>query len=169
MDPADLLLTAARASFLYFLLLFVVRTLGKREVGNITAFDLIVAFMLGEVADEIIFGDVTIAQGAVAIGTVAVWELANSWSSFKSPLIDRLTGSQPTVLVEHGRLNWEGMQWERMNEEELWSALRLRGVDDLAEVKRATLEPNGQVSVIKERWAEPVQKGDLEMSGDQGG
>ncbi len=162
MDPTDLLLTAARASLLYFFLLFVVRLLGKREVGNISAFDLIVAFMLGEVADEIIFGDVTIAQGFVAIAVVAAWELANSWGSFKSRFISRVIDSQPTVLVEHGQIKWEGMEGERMNEEELWSVLRLQGVDDLAEVKRAILEPSGRVSVIREEWAEPVRKGDLE-------
>jgi uncharacterized membrane protein YcaP (DUF421 family) len=67
MDATELLLTAARALAVYALLLAVIRVLGKREVGNFTAFDLLVALMLGEVVDEIIYGEVEFAQGAVAI------------------------------------------------------------------------------------------------------
>jgi uncharacterized membrane protein YcaP (DUF421 family) len=161
MDVNELVLTAARASLLYFFLLFIVRLLGKREVGNITAFDLIVAFMLGEVTDEIIFGDVSLAKGFLAIGVVALWHLANSWGSYKSEFIDRLTGSKATLLVEHGQIDQKGLAKERMSEEELWSALRLQGIEDITQIKSAMLEPHGQVSVIKEEWAEPIQKRDL--------
>src|SRR5687768_13434606 len=72
MDPQELLLTAVRAVGVYALMLVVVRLLGKRTVGNFSAFDLLVALMLGEVVDEIIYGDVSIAQGAVAILAVAI-------------------------------------------------------------------------------------------------
>jgi uncharacterized membrane protein YcaP (DUF421 family) len=63
MDANELIFTALRTSLVYFFLLFVVRVLGKREIGNTSAFDLIVALILGEVVDEIIYGDVTILQG----------------------------------------------------------------------------------------------------------
>lgn len=53
---------------------------GKREIGNTSAFDLIVALILGEVVDEIICGDVTILQVVTAIVVVGVWHLANSWA-----------------------------------------------------------------------------------------
>jgi uncharacterized membrane protein YcaP (DUF421 family) len=49
-----------------------------------------------------------------------------------------------------------------MNEDELWAHLRLQSIEDIKEVKRATLEPDGQVSVIQEEWARPLEKGDLE-------
>lgn len=161
MDINELVLTAARASVLYFFLLFVVRILGKREVGNITAFDLIVAFMLGEVTDEIIFGDVSMTKGFLAIGVVAAWHIANSWASYRSRFIERLTGSEATPLIEHGQINRKGLAKERMSEDEVMAALRLQGIDDIAQVKKAMLESNGQVSVIREDWAEPIQKRDL--------
>jgi uncharacterized membrane protein YcaP (DUF421 family) len=63
MDTSELLFTALRATFVYFFLLLVVRILGKREIGATSAFDLIVALILGEVVDEIIYGDVTLLQG----------------------------------------------------------------------------------------------------------
>ncbi len=52
MDTNELLFTALRATFVYFFLLLVVRVLGKREIGATSAFDLIVALILGEVVDE---------------------------------------------------------------------------------------------------------------------
>ena len=57
MDTSELLATAGRAFAVYAMLLVVIRVLGKREVGNFTAFDLLVALMLGEVVDEINYGN----------------------------------------------------------------------------------------------------------------
>ena len=161
MDTNELLYTALRASFVYFFLLLVVRILGKREIGNTSAFDLIVALILGEVVDEIIYGDVTILQGVTAIVVVAIWHLVNSWASFKSKTIDKLTGASPTVVIKNGEIQRKNLAKERLNEEELLSELRLMGVDDVKEVKRATLEPNGKISVIQQDWAKPVQRQDL--------
>lgn len=164
MDVNELLFTALRASFVYLFLLIVVRVLGKREVGATSAFDLIVALILGEVVDEIIYADVTILQGVVAIGVVAVWHLVNSWASYKSSFIDRLTGAPPTVVVKNGEIQRKHLARERLSEDELFSELRLMGVDDLKEVRQATLEPNGKISVLKEDWAKPVQYQDVSKS-----
>jgi len=164
MDVTELLLTALRATFVYFFLLLVVRVLGKREVGATSAFDLIVALILGEVVDEIIYGDVTILQGVIAILVVAIWHLVNSWASFKSQFIDNLTGASPTVVVRNGQIQRKNLAKERLNEEELFSELRMMGVEDPKEVKQATLEPNGKISVLLEEWAKPVQYRDLSES-----
>jgi uncharacterized membrane protein YcaP (DUF421 family) len=160
-DVNELLYTALRASFVYVFLLVVVRLLGKREIGNTSAFDLIVALILGEVVDEIIYGDVTILQGVIAIVVVAIWHLVNSWASFKSEIIDKITGASPTIVVKNGQIQRKNLAKERLNEDELLSELRLMGVEDVKEVKQATLEPNGKISVIQEDWAKPVQRQDL--------
>jgi uncharacterized membrane protein YcaP (DUF421 family) len=161
MDIPDLLQTAGRATLVYFFILFVIRLLGKRSVGITSAFDLLVALMLGEVVDEIIFGDVTLAKGFTAIGVVAIWHFANEWASARSQKIDRLTGGKPTVLMEHGQFNHDHLASERLNREEVLAHLRLEGIDDPKDVKRATLEPSGHISFIKEEAAETVQKRDL--------
>ena len=160
-DVQDLLMTALRASVIYLVLLFVVRLLGKRSVGKSSAFDLVVALMLGEVVDEPIFGDVSMAKGLIAIGIIALWHFANEWASYRSDKIDKLTGGEPTVLMEHGKFKKQALARERLNESEVLSQMRLQGIDDTAEVKRATLEPGGEISFIKEESAETVQKGDL--------
>ena len=161
MDWNELLLTALRATFIYFYLLLLVRILGKREIGASSAFDLLVALMLGDVVDEVIYGEVTVAQGAVAMTIIAVWHLVNAFASYKSDFIDRLTGAPPTVLVKNGRIQRKELGRVRLNETELLSGLRLMSVDDIKEVKQATLEPNGQISVLKEDWAKTLQKQDL--------
>jgi uncharacterized membrane protein YcaP (DUF421 family) len=160
-DVNELLFTALRASFVYVFLLLVIRVLGKREIGNTSAFDLIVALILGEVVDEIIYGDVTILQGVIAIVVVAIWHLVNSWASYKSEIIDKITGAPPTVMVKNGQIQHKNLAKERLNEDELLSELRMMGVDEVKEVKQATLEPNGKISVIQEDWAKPVQRQDL--------
>ena len=161
----ELLLTAWRATFVYFYLFIIVRVPGKREIGASSAFNLLVALMLGDVVDEVIYGDVTIAQGAVAMAIIGVWHIVNSWSSFKSKFIDNLTGAPPTVLVKNGKIQRQALAKERLNEDELFSELRMAdvGEDEIEEVKQATLEPNGKVSVLLEDWAKPVQKQDISL------
>jgi uncharacterized membrane protein YcaP (DUF421 family) len=161
MDSQELLQTAGRASLVYVFVLLVIRLLGKRSVGAFGAFDLLVALMLGEVVDEIIFGEVTLAQGFVAIAVVGVWHFVNGWAAFKSTFVDWLTESKPCVLIEHGVIERGRLARERINEAELWMALRLEGIDEIGEVKRATLETDGKISVLLEEWARPLEKGDL--------
>jgi uncharacterized membrane protein YcaP (DUF421 family) len=161
MDPAELLLTALRAVGVYLLMLVVVRLLGKREIGSFTAFDFLVALMLGEVVDEIIYGDVTFAQGAVAILVIGAAQYVTGWLSFRSARADKVLDGIPTVVVRDGELQREQMRAERMNEMEVMALLRLQGIDDLREVKLAVVEVGGQMSVLKQEWAEPLQKADL--------
>jgi uncharacterized membrane protein YcaP (DUF421 family) len=161
MDPHELMMTALRALGVYVLMLFVIRVLGKRTVGNFAAFDLLVALMLGEVVDEIIYGDVSIAQGLVAISVVAAAQYGNAWLSYWDHGFDRVLEGTPTPIVRNGEMLRKGMRQERMNHKAVMHELRLQGVDDIREVKLAMVETDGVVSVIKEDWAEAVQKADL--------
>jgi uncharacterized membrane protein YcaP (DUF421 family) len=94
--------------------------------------------------------------------TLAVVEYANSWISYGSDTANRWLEGQPTPLVVNGSLQPEGMRKERMHERDVMAELRLRGIEELDKVKRATLETDGEVSVIRQAWAEPVEKGDLD-------
>ena len=161
MDIHELAMTALRASIIYVFLLIVVRALGKRTVGGTTAFDFMVALILSEVVDEPIYGDVPFVQGLLVIAVVAGWHGVNSYLSYRSQRFDRLTGGSPTVLVKNGVMDREGMRRERINEEDLNSLLRLQGIDDLHDVKEATLEPDGLLSVLKIDEARELQKRDL--------
>jgi uncharacterized membrane protein YcaP (DUF421 family) len=162
MEIHELLMTALRAVAVYSMALLVIRIMGKRTVGNFTAFDLLVALMLGEVVDEIIYGDVPFVQGTVAILTIASAHYANSWLSYWGHGFDKVLEGTPTVVVRDGQLERKGMRVERMNENDVRAELRLDGVDDIEEVRLATVETDGQVSVLRQDWAKTLQKGDLD-------
>jgi uncharacterized membrane protein YcaP (DUF421 family) len=161
MDWQELGLTAARALLVYVAMLVVIRVLGKRTVGNFTAFDLLVALMLGEVVDEIIYGDVTLAQGFTAILVVAAAKYGTAWLTYWDHGVNKFLEGRPTELVRNGELVRRNLRGEMMNEKEVMAALRLQGISDLSEVKLALMEVDGQVSVIREEWAEPLQKSDV--------
>jgi uncharacterized membrane protein YcaP (DUF421 family) len=161
MDPHELAFTALRAGAVYVLMLATIRVLGKRTVGNFTAFDLLVALMLGEVVDEIIYGDVGMAQGVVAIAVIAAAQYSNSWLSYWDHGMDRVLEGRPTTIVHDGALQQAGLRRERMNEKDARAELRLQGVEDLSEVREARVEVDGQVSVIRHDWASPVQRADV--------
>lgn len=161
MDAHELAMTALRGLAVYVLVLAVIRVLGKRTVGNFTAFDLLVALMLGEVVDEMIYGDVNFAQGAVAILVIAGAKYATAWASYASPKMNRILEGKPTAIVRDGKLVPGGLRHELMHERELFAGLRLHGVSDMREVKLALMEVDGELSVLREDWAEPVRKGDV--------
>ena len=161
MDTHELLLTALRGAGVYMIMLIVIRLLGKRTVGNFSAFDLLVALMLGEVVDEIIYGDVPFVQGMVSIVVITALKILTTWLSYRNQKASSILEGVPTKLVEHGELFHEGMRKEWLTEADVEAFLRLEGVEDMREVKIANMEVDGQVSVIKENWAEPLQKADV--------
>src|SRR5688572_23528589 len=161
MDPRELMLTAARAAAVYVLMLIVIRALGKRTVGNFSAFDLIVALMLGEVVDEIIYGDVLFSQGAVAIVAIAALAYADSWLAYFDHGMEAILEGKPTIIVRDGRFDRAGMRSERMSEKDVMSHLRQAGVHDMREVHLAIVEMDGAVSIMKRSWADPAQKADV--------
>jgi uncharacterized membrane protein YcaP (DUF421 family) len=161
MEAQELLLTAARALAVYVLMLVVIRALGKRTVGNFSAFDLLVALMLGEVVDEIIYGDVRFDQGTVAIVTLAGVAYVDSLLSYRSTFMSRWLEGTPTVVIRDGKFDREGMRREHMNEYDVMAMLRHEGILDMREVHLAVVETDGEVSVLRQTWADPAQRADV--------
>jgi uncharacterized membrane protein YcaP (DUF421 family) len=160
-DYQELAMTAARATAIYVFLLVVLRLLGKRAVGDATAFDFMVALILGEVVDEPIYGDVPLIQGVIAIAVIAGWHAVNSYISYRSQRFDRLAGGSPTILIKNGIVDRKAMRQERVNDQDLAVLLRLQEIEDLKDVKEATLEPDGELSVIKVDEARELTRADV--------
>ena len=162
MDATELLTTSGRAVAVYVLMLVVVRALGKRTVGNFSAFDLLVALMLGEVVDEIIYADVRFIQGTVVIVTLAAVAYLDSVLSYSHRLMQSVLEGNPTVVIKNGEFQRRGMRDERMSEGDVLGALRMQGVRDVREVQYAVVEHDGSVSVVPFDWAQPVIKADVD-------
>lgn len=167
MEVHALLVTAGRAVAVYVLMLAVVRLSGKRTIGNFTAFDLLVALMLGEVVDEIIYGDVTFAQGAVAIVVVTGLKSLTAWLNYRYEKLDKIFEGEASLIVKDGEFQRKGMRAELMNEKDVLAALRQAGVSDMSEVHLAFVENDGEISVIRQEWAEPIRKADLGRGGSE--
>jgi uncharacterized membrane protein YcaP (DUF421 family) len=161
MEPTELMLTAARTVAVYALMLIVIRALGKRTVGNFSAFDLLVALMLGEVVDEIIYGDVRFMQGTVAIVAIAALSYADSWIAYWDHGMQAVLEGKPTIVIRDGEFDRKGMRKERMNEKDVLGHLRSAGIHDMRDVHLAVIEHDGSMSVLKQKWAEAIQKADV--------
>lgn len=164
MDVSELALTAVRAFAIYVVMLIVVRALGKRTVGNFAAFDLLVALMLGELIDEIIYADVSFLEGVVAIAVIGSAQAGNAWLSWWSDGFSKLTEGSPTVIVRDGQLQRDGMRSERMNAKDVMAHIRSEGIDDIRAVSLALVEDDGTVSVLKRSWAEAASMAEVDRS-----
>ena len=162
MEANELLMTAARATAVYVLLLIVIRALGRRTIGNISAFDLLVALMLGELVDEMIYGDVRFIQGTVAVVVIAGLAFADSLLCYWDKGLEAILEGKPTLVVKGGRFHRAGMRRERMNEKDVLGALRTQGIRDMREVEFAVVEHDGTVSAVRYEGAEPAIKADVD-------
>ena len=145
----------------YLFLLLLLRLAGKRTIGQATPFDFIVALVLGDFPDDVIWGDVPVAQGIVAFGTIMTLHLAVAYASYRSVRVDRLVSGSPTVVVRHGRRRRKGMAAVRMNEPDLDVQLRLHGRARLTDVAEAIIEPNGRLSLRPTPAAQTAERRDL--------
>lgn len=161
MLSGELISTAGRAVAVYVLILVMVRALGKRTIGNFSAFDLLVALMLSEVVDEIIYGDVRFLQGTVAIAVIGGLAYTDAWLAYLSRKMRRLLDGTPTIVVRDGEFDRRGMRQERMNETDVLGHLRTQGIHDMREVRLAVVETDGSVSVLMHTWADAAQKADV--------
>jgi uncharacterized membrane protein YcaP (DUF421 family) len=150
-----------RATATYVFLLVLLRISGKRTIHEGTPFDFVVALVLGDFPDDIIWGEVPVAQGLVAIGTVMVAHLCVVYATFHSLRFDRLVGSERAVVLEAGRVRPDGLRRERMNEGDLDVQLRHHGRPDRADVAEAAIEQTGELSLLPIGPARAARRRDL--------
>lgn len=150
-----------RASAMFLIGLTLMRILGKPSIGELSTMDFVVITIAGDPFDSVIYGEVSILQGAVSLVTIVLVHLLVSYLSARSTLIFRLTNSPPRVLVQKGAVLGEALAVERMRMETVEEQMRLKGEEQLEEVEAATLETNGKLSVLKNDPARRVQKKDL--------
>lgn len=140
-----------RSLIVYTFLLIMFRLLGKRQVGQMTPFDLIVLLIVSNVLQNAMIGPDNSVTGGL-IGGLTV--LATNWLvgrvAFASPRLERAIEGVPTLLVHEGRLVETNLRRETISREELLSNLRSQGVFDLREVRTAILEPSGKLSILRQ-------------------
>lgn len=143
-----------RPLIIYIFLLVAFRLFGKRQLGQLTPFDLIVLLTISNVVQNAMIGDDnSLTGGMIGATTILVANLILAYLTFRHPKFDRLVEGEPTVLVENGKLLYDHLRQELLTEEDLFQSLRRQQIDpetDLAKLKRVELEPDGQITIIRQ-------------------
>lgn len=138
--------------------------MGKREIGNLSPFDLVVSIMIAELAALPIENhDKPLIEGVLPLAILLTAEVALSYISLRSERIRAVVNGTPSIVVTKGRIIEEEMRRNRYNLNDLMVGLRTQGVVDLADVEYAVLEPSGTLSVILVADKRPVTPHDLNV------
>ena len=145
-----LLQIVLRTGVIYLLVLIGVRLSGKREVGQMTPFDLIVLLTISNVLQNAMIGsDNSLGGGLIGAATLLVLNGVLARVTFRFPHLARVMEGTPTTLIENGHIVEPNLRREVMTLEELQRALRKHELDwdDLPRVEHAQLELDGTVTI----------------------
>lgn len=151
-----------RTIVLYLAVLIAIRIMGKREVGQLSAFDLVVAIMIAELA-AMSMEDINLPlhEGLVPIFTLVFLEVAFSYLSLKSHTIRGIVDGTPSLIIIDGKINEKELRKLRYNLSDLLGQLREKNVANIADVQYAILETSGELSVLLKSGKRPVTPEDL--------
>jgi uncharacterized membrane protein YcaP (DUF421 family) len=134
----------------YLTLVLWLRISGKRTVAKWNAFDLVITVSLGSTLATIMLSkSVALVEGVVGLGLLVAMQFAITWLSVRLRWVRKLTKSEPTLLLDHGRICHEALREQRVTESELRAAVRSKGIAALEDVEAVVLETDGNFSVIK--------------------
>lgn len=150
-----------RATVMFVVLVFLLRLLGKRELAEVSPFDLVVLIVLGDLIQQgITHNDFSLSGATLAIFTFAFWSLVLSWMSYKWRAAEKVLEGTPLVLVQNGKLLEKNLKEDRLTKAELESEMRNSGIAHIGDVAWAILEPQGKISFIGRQKSEGGPKDD---------
>jgi uncharacterized membrane protein YcaP (DUF421 family) len=146
-----------RSAAVYFFLLLVIRLAGKRQVAQMTPFDLVVLLLISNVVQNAVIGnDNSLGGGFIGVVFILLLNALVAWAAYRSKLVGRVVDGEPTLLVHNGVVMKARMERERVTLHDLQEAMREHGLADIAHVRYAVLEPDGKISILTRH--DPVAK-----------
>ena len=144
-----MLLSYIRTILLYLALIFSVRLMGKRQIGEMEPSEFVVTMLVANLASIPMQDEgITLISGLVPILTVLGMELVLSGLIMRSVALRRLLCGKPVILIDNGKIIQENLRRTRISLDELTGHLREKDVLDLKSVQFAILETNGNLSVF---------------------
>lgn len=138
-----------RAVVAFLLVFLVTRIVGRRELGTLEPFDLILLVVLGDLIQQgVTQSDYSVTGMTLAIGTMTLMTVFVSYLSFRFRRLRPLLDGEPIVLIQDGKVLEGNLRRERLTEEELAMEARVQQIPKLADVQWAILEKGGQISFI---------------------
>ena len=139
-----------RGTLMYWFLFLVFRFALRRDVGAIGVADVLLLVLIADAAQNAMAGGYeSVTDGVILVSTIVGWNWLLDWAAFRFPAVRRLVEAPPLRLIHHGRVMRANLRRELMTMDELRSKLREQGVNDMAEVTSAFMEPDGQISIVK--------------------
>ncbi|MEK6756890.1 MAG: YetF domain-containing protein [Bacteroidota bacterium] len=126
-----------------------IRLTGKREVGQMTPFDLVLLLLIANAVQNAMTGpDTTVAGGIAAAATLLVLNASITYGVWRYKGVRKFVEGSPTLLIHHGKVLKENLAKEKVALESLHQALREHGIASIADVSLAVLEIDGSISVL---------------------
>lgn len=141
-----------RGVVVYIFLLVLLRITGKRQVGQLAPFDLVLLLVLSNaVQNSMNGGDNSLVGGLISAATLVALNYGVGLATFKSKKIESLIEGRPQILIHNGKLYEDVVTKARLTHHELAAAFRLAGVSCVEEVHSAILENSGEISVVPKK------------------
>ena len=147
MSPLELLI---RGTAMYGFLFLLFRVVIRRRVGSVGMADMLVLVIIADASQNAMAGEYkTVTEGAILVSTIIFWNVFIDWLSYRVPALRPWLEPPPLLLIRDGRILHRNLRHELVTEDELLSKLREQGVEQVSEVRKAYIESNGEVSVLK--------------------
>ncbi|MFA7636800.1 MAG: DUF421 domain-containing protein [Monoglobales bacterium] len=164
-----MLVSCIRTVILYVILIITVRIMGKKQVGELEPAELVVVFLLSELA-SIPMQDMNLPlmSSVIPIATLISLEILLSALILKSRFLRKVLQGTPSILINKGELVEREMRRQRYNIDELMEQIRREGYSDIREVEYAILENSGKISVIPSARGKALTAPDMNIEGKPG-
>ena len=165
---AFMFIVLIRAIILYFIVVFIMRIMGKRQIGQLQPFELVIALMVSELAAMPMQNtSIPLFHGIIPIITLLVLQVLISTLQLKSETARIIFCGKPSILIEKGKININELKNNRLNLNDLLEELRLKEYFNLGDIEYAILETGGQISIIPKSDIQPATRKDLKISPTQ--
>lgn len=146
----------------YVYLLVMTRLSGKRAVSQATPIDCLVALIIGDLIDDVLWAEVSVAKFGAGVASITFCEVVANFAAWRWRGALHLLDGRPSVLVRDGEIQRDALRSEQMSDEELRDLLRLQGIEELKDVKLALAERGHSLSVIRVPDAQLVPRSEAE-------
>lgn len=163
-----MLIILFRAVILYFAVVFIMRIMGKRQIGQLQPFELVIALMISDLAAMPMQNTgIPLIHGIIPIITLLVLQVLISTLQLKSEAARLFFCGHPSILIEKGKINIKELRENRLNLNDLLEELRLKDYYNLEDIEYAILETRGQITIIPKSELEPATRKDLNVQSSQ--
>ena len=149
----ELIIVILRTMFFYFFVLLIFRIMGKRELGQLSAMDLVVSLLIAEICSLSIENyNESILYSIIPILILVFFEISSSYLSLKFNKFRNIIDGKPSLIINRGIINYKEMIKQRYSLDDLMIELRNNNINDLRDVEYAVLENNGHLNVFKYKF-----------------